>query len=334
MSKLFKRYDSITNSYSEKFIEGIRERGFSTGTWVSTEKIHGSSFCFITDGEDVWRGKRSGICDDQFFNNWKLDSYEESVLMTFENLKDAERIEEGATMVLYGEIFGGQFFGQQEPGSSRIQSGVNYHPGTEFAAFDIKIIDEDGHSYFLDYLTFMQYIDLEIPTCPELARGSFDDLLKMENDFPSKVPAMFGLQVPKGEHAQCEGFVMKPLDRAPSISKGRCILKSKCAAHSERSGRERRPKADYSLTEEQKYTYAEFTTYINQSRLEAVLSKEGVVEWKDFGRIQGLLLQDAKKDFELDTTICLKDDDFWAKAHKSLGNIAGEVTREHLKRIL
>ena len=43
MSKLFKRYDSITNSYSEKFIEGIRERGFDTGVWVAQEKIHG---CF------------------------------------------------------------------------------------------------------------------------------------------------------------------------------------------------------------------------------------------------------------------------------------------------
>ena len=138
--------------------------------------------------------------------------------------------------------------------------------------------------------------DGEIPLCPEVGRDTLYNLLKVDNNFPSLVPAQFGLTIPEGKHSQSEGFVIRPLDGEKYIK------------------------------------FSQFSVYFNTPRLESVLSKLGEFTWKDFAKIAGLLVVDAKEEFEQDNDILLKDGDFWNKAKKSISDLSGEVVREHLKK--
>lgn len=337
MKKLFHKYGSLVNHYVEKFISSMMMNGVDGGDWVATEKIHGANFSFWTDGDTVWIGKRSGVIGDghNFFSSFKLEKYFPDIKVIYGNLVDAGIAENGDVMVIYGEIFGGSFFGQQEPGSKSVQGGMNYHPGTEFAAYDIMVYPLDGEDYCLSYLEMLEMIGHGVPLCPEVARGDFYTLLKLDNNFQSLVPAMFNLEIPEGEWAQSEGFVIRPLDGEKYIKGGRCIIKSKNEKFNERGGKTKTAgdkTAASKLTAEEEQLYMRFSIYFNQARFESVVSKFGDVTWKDFGKLNGLLIVDAKEEFERDTGILLKDGDFWGKAKKHINGLAGEIVREHLKK--
>lgn len=337
MKKFFSRYGSLVNHYVEKFLTSMMTNGVDGGEWVGTEKIHGANFQFWTDGNEIWVGKRSGIIGDgqNFFSSFKLEKYFPDVKVVYENLVTSGIIENGDIMGIYGEIFGGSFFGQQDPGSKAVQGGMNYHPSTEFAAYDIMVFPIDGEEYVLSYLEMLEMIDKNIPVCPEVARGSLYDLLKLDNNFQSLVPAAFGLEIPEGKWAQSEGLVIRPLDGEHFIKGGRCIIKSKNEVFNERGGKTRNAgekTADLKMTEEEEKLYMEFSKYFNQARLESVLSKFGEVQWRDFATVNGKLIQDAKEEFESDFDIKLRDGEFWGKAQKHINNLSGEVTREHFKK--
>lgn len=337
--KTFRKFNSLENHYRDKFINAMMTQGKDAGEWVITEKVHGANFSFWFDGgADVWMGKRSGIVGDNFYSSYKLNKYHPAVEITYENLLEAGLLEVGDVMVIYGEIFGGNFFGEKEADSKKVQTGVDYHPGTEFAAFDIQVItlDEERPNYILSYEQMVELIHDEIPRCPELKRGEFYDLIAEENDFPSRVPSMFGLEVPEGKHAQCEGFVLRPVDGEKFLNNGsRCIIKSKNAKYSEKGGAKQNPggKAkDSKFNDEETALYQSFSVYFTQSRLESVVSKIGEVTWQDFGKLNGLLIQDAMEDYNRDNDCSIKEGDFWAKAKKPIGSLAGEIVREYLKR--
>ncbi|CAL9970314.1 RNA ligase [Vibrio phage D148] len=334
----FKKYSSLENHTRDKFIHSLIQNGMTEGEWVAREKVHGANFSFWYTGgdEDVYTGKRSGpIAGDNFFSSYKLDKYKPAVEITYENLLEAGMLEKGDLIGVYGEIFGGHFFGNQEPGSKAVQAGMNYHPGTEFVAFDIMIFKHDG-MYILSDDEMVEHIAEEIPLAPEVGRGEFNDLLMLDNDFQSLIPGIFKLEVPEGEKAQCEGFVMRPSSGDKFLSSGaRAIIKHKNKAFNEKGGN-KDPKRfkDAALTDEETEIFKKFSVYFNSVRLESVLSKEGEVTWKDFGRVNGLLIQDAMKDFDHDNDFNIKDGDFWGKASKAVGNLAGEVVREYFKKHL
>lgn len=339
--KVFRKFASLENHYRDKFTNSMMMQGLDTGEWVSTEKIHGANFSMWYDGgDDVYFGKRSGPIgnSDNFYSSTKLEKYHPAVEVTYENLVEAGLLTQGDTMVIYGEIFGGNFFGEKEEGSKKVQSGVDYHPGTEFAAFDIQVItaDESDVNYILSYDEMVSLISDEIPMCPEMKRGNFYDIIAEPNDFPSLVPSLFGLEVPEGKHAQCEGFVMRPVDGEKFLKNGsRCIIKSKNEKYSEKGGKKQNPGSkakDLKLTEGEEKQYQEFSTYFNTSRLESVISKIGEVSWADFGKLTGLLVQDAMEDYNRDNECVLREGDFWGKAKKPIGNLAGELVREYLKK--
>lgn len=43
----FKKYNSIENSYRQKFLNYIVEQGKAAGEWTVSEKVHGANFSFV-----------------------------------------------------------------------------------------------------------------------------------------------------------------------------------------------------------------------------------------------------------------------------------------------
>lgn len=328
----FKKYGSLINHYMSKSINRIRDRGLDSGIWVALEKIHGANLGLWCDGTSCWKSNRTGICDDKFFNSHKLNKYNDCVLSTYDNLLSSGFVKEGSTIVLYGEIFGGNFFGSQEDGVGKIQRKVDYHPGIEFACYDISVFNLDGEEYCLSYMEMLDNIDENIPLCPEISRGTFDEVFDTSNDFPSRVPGMFGLIVPDGKHSQCEGFVMKPLLKNIYTHNGtRCIIKSKNTKFNEKGGKSLTSPVDLILTDEEEYIYKKISPYINTTRLESVISKIGIISWKDFAKVNGLFIQDALCDFESENETRIKGSDVWSKIKKPLNGISMEIVREYLR---
>lgn len=48
--------------------------GLTGGEWVVTEKIHGSNFCFTTDGKEIKCAKRNALIEDDksFFGHKEI----------------------------------------------------------------------------------------------------------------------------------------------------------------------------------------------------------------------------------------------------------------------
>ena len=57
----FNKYAKMENSYQEKWLDIIRQNGLDIGQFCVTEKIHGSNFSFITNGEEIREGKRTSV---------------------------------------------------------------------------------------------------------------------------------------------------------------------------------------------------------------------------------------------------------------------------------
>lgn len=67
-------YASIENTYQEKVLAMAEAEGLTGGEWVVTEKIHGSNFCFTTDGKEIKCAKRNALIEDDksFFGHKEI----------------------------------------------------------------------------------------------------------------------------------------------------------------------------------------------------------------------------------------------------------------------
>lgn len=345
MSNEFHKYNSLVNVTDPKFINNMIRNGKDSGLWVALEKIHGSNFGLCTDGSgEVWhctRTKRMGAADS-LKGSSKLHKYDSDVLKIYDQLLEDEILVKGDQLIIRGEIFGGNFFGTSAPNTSVVQRGMSYHPDTEFMLYDIEIYPEADAPYgegytptFLSYLdTILLLFDTEVSLLhvPNLGGGTLQEMLKLPNEFPSKVPEDFGLELPEGKIAPCEGFVIKPLGDNKFMHNGkRCILKNKNSKFDEKGGKPTKVRKEVNLSDVDKAVFEEFSTYINEVRLESVLSKLIEYTWKDFGMVMGLLVQDAKVDYESDHSINLKDSDTWTTINKLVTNLATQITRAYFE---
>jgi len=311
----FKPYTSIENHYREKYIEILREYGFDKDVrWVAHEKIHGSNFSFITDGKVVSVASRNNVVNGDFYHcQAVIDKYTQPVL----NLKNIEYPKEKQIQI-YGELFG--------PG---IQSGVFYGHNKEFMAFELVADDE------IQYFNIATRLLAKhgIKHAPFLGVfQSLDEGLALDNTFVSKVydelyppdAAEVGfVQFSLGEN-DAEGFVLKPaVDALFTPNGSRVIIKSKATHFAEKTGRSPKkpsePNPFIPVVEQ----------YVNQNRLDAVISKEGELTPRDFGRIIKLMAEDVIIDM-------IKDDDLpvdWKKQEefKIVGKAVSMVVAKFLK---
>lgn len=300
----FKKYNSIEYNYRVEYIKKIRNNGYDSKDiyWHVTEKIHGSNFSFITNGETVECQKRTSILKNEKFYNWQClkEQYEENILnmFSFMNRTMGSPLE---TLYVYGELFGGHYPHKdvkQYNASIKIQKGIYYHPGNEFMAFDIFAVFKDGNARWLELNEIVILcIHTDIETVPLLKIGTFDECLDYSNDFQTKVPNVFGL--PEIDNNICEGVVIKP-NKPLYIGQDRIIIKNKNDKWKEKAKEPKKKKQPIVITEDQQKYIDEYSKYLTVPRFQNAASKIGEPDFKLFSDFVKEIYEDAMKDFKKD----------------------------------
>lgn len=295
----FHKYPEIENSYRKMFMDEIKEQNLAGGTWIVTEKIHGSNISIWYDGKDFRYAKRSGWItgdDGKFYNYEKVvKQYENSIKSLFDNLNKQYPDNPIEEIVIFGEIYGGSYNHpdvKKDPNAIRVQKGVQYHPKNLLYIYDIKI---DGK--FLDYYDFEEIaIDYGFYFAESLFAGTLEECLKYPNDFQTTIPAYFGL--PEIEGNVCEGVVIKPRDTR-FMGHTRVIIKNKNDKFKEKE-KSTKQKKEITLSENAQKLSEEILTCVTENRLRNVLSKLGQIKQEQFGFLMKEFTGDVLKDFYKD----------------------------------
>ena len=300
----FKPYHPIENSSREDYLQELKEYGLDQGIFVVQEKVHGGNLVFITDGKEIRCAKRTGLRDDKekFFNFQKVrDRYRERILAAYKLVKELNP--EMDELYIFGELFGGYYPHAQVPkveSAIKLQQGVFYSPDNDFYAFDLRVYNK---SYLDLDISARIFEELGFIYAHNLFQGSLEECLAYPNEFESKIPEYLGLPLIPGNIA--EGVVIKPLSVKFLPSKDRVILKNKNPKYEEkivRKAKIKRPKPKVSdLVNDLR---GEALAYINENRLQSVISKIGEVDLtaikndpKQIGKVLGPLAQDVLQDF-------------------------------------
>ena len=303
----FQKYSSLENAYRDKFTNACRNVGIKD--WVATVKVHGSNFGFISDGDDLEPFKRSStIGKNPETGMYDFYGCNDIVAECTPKVKRLAQVV-GKPIQVYGELYG-----------QGVQKEINYG-GKKFIMFDI--LTDDGWLEWDEVVRLGEQVG--IPTVPELARGDLEDMLNLPTDFVCPLS-------PTGDMA--EGVVIKPLTEVhTTLSTGsRPIIKNKSKAFSEK--KQKTSKKPFKLPEHIKPIMTDFTAYLTENRLNNVLSKIDLstLTQKDFGKVMGMLVQDAKEEFERDEYEINKDD--WKLMTKTVNKEAGQVVRAQWLNIL
>ena len=294
----FKKYGSIENAQNQDIIRKIKEQGFYNEEYVVQEKVHGANVCFITNGKNIISAKRTAIisADEKFYNLQELQKkYETKIIQLFNII--SKKVENISQLAVYGELFGGLYAHPavlKVKSATRLQKGIYYSPDNDFYAFDIRINNEQ----YLDTDTINGFFEeAEFFYAKTLFRGTLDDCLAYPNEFQSQIAVWLGL--PQIENNTCEGVVIRPVKPLFFKNRARVMLKNKNekwaekSNYSARKAKKQKTEKPLPLSNLAQILLKEISTYINENRLNSVLSKIGQVSQKDRGKLQGMLGKDA-----------------------------------------
>ncbi len=331
----FRKYSSIDNAYRTKTVHQIDIQGLAGGEWVSTVKVHGANYSLWYDGKTYARGKRSGFIgeSDIFYGDVNLD-YTQKIKNMYEYLcGNVDQEDHPLELRIVGEIYGGLYDHPEvdrDPTATRVQKEVSYRPDNGFIVFDIAV-----NGRFVDWETVkVLCFKFGFDHVVELARGKFNDLIKIPVVFPDPIGVMLGHPIIGGNDA--EGWVLKPVENAFFGNGSRVILKGKNPKMSEKCKKFKPKKPVYTLTDDATVMYEELICYFNENRLRNVLSHGHDITQRDFGKLLGLLAKDGYDDF-------LKDNsEAWEKLdkkdqiliRKGMNRIAGDIIRPNFVNII
>lgn len=332
------KYNSIRNGYDANFLDRCIQ-ACGPSRMAALEKIHGANFSFLCDGNTVAQGSRNDLIDptESFYGSGRFfNRYAPTVKTLFQLIKsEFPRL---TKVVLFGEIFGGRYNGETVPGAKQVQAGMNYHPDTEFAAFDVKVFFENGVESYIPYVDMVDLLDDanmltgpdgRIKIAPVVGIGTVAELVKIDPLFYTKVPAWFGLNTcdEKTDVDYSEGFVIRGYDEEFRTHRDeRVVIKVKNERFAE-SAKPVRIKAEIVLDEDEQAKLDGICAYINTNRLNNVLSKFEVTSAKQFGQVQGELVRDALEDFNRDNDLNLSGDPVWPKIAKMVGKHAADTIK-------
>ena len=134
---MFKKYNSIENSYREEFLNRIQSHGFWKDEYVVQEKVHGANLSFwTTDGITFHTAKRTADLnpEERFYN---FQSVLAILQPKFENIWKELKIAspELTQLTIFGELMGGSYPHPDVPRNSKAvktQKGIYYSPNNEF----------------------------------------------------------------------------------------------------------------------------------------------------------------------------------------------------------
>lgn len=336
----FNKYSSIENTYQTLYLNKVRQIVPKDAIWDVTEKVHGANCCIITNGNDTKFAKRSGIIKEgeNFFNYEKvLEEFRPKIINAFNYIK--KKYETNETIInlvqFYGELFGGAYPHPDVPRNSQfnsVQKGLYYAPYQSFYGFDIAIVYKSPEKEGRFWLNPDEMADVfeknDIFYSKSLFRGTLDECLEFNNAFQSNIPTWLGL--PPIEDNICEGVVFKPMVPYFFNNGDRILLKNKNERFSEKK-KEKVHKVIPDLPEDVKKAISTVSEYINDNRLNNVISHEGEFDMpKDFGRLIKLFTMDILNDFIKE----YKEWNFLEKVNqklvtKEVNSLAVKVIKDH-----
>lgn len=325
-----RKYNSIENSYRERAINDIKKYIPSDAEWVVQEKIHGANLQIITDGTTVQIGSRNQMLTsfEQLEQFYRIDTIAENLSFSATDLYSLMLqfgyIHSTAKIIIYGELFGGYYpHDDVEPTEiPKVQKGVCYSPDLLFYAFDVFVqTGDDGSGHYLDSNAFQDLVAQTFNVCRVLFTGSLTECLAYPNDGVTTIPAELGL--PAIENNIMEGVVIKPRSNAVT----RIPLKNKNDLFSENQKSKGPQKAPEPVSDNLQKALDVLAGYINDNRLDAVLSKHGQpLEGKVIGQTIGELTKDALQDMEKDDKEILEVLDKGER--KNLNKYGSQVSRK------
>ena len=273
----FMKYGSLTNHYRQKEIgywldnyPSLKDEVFEV-----TEKIHGANFQVLITKDDIKYGKRSSFLSEgeSFFDYQNvMKKYEED----FEKFRQYIIKYSIDSIRLFGELFGG-----------KIQKGVDYGQEKHFKLFNIYLDDIlQSPQHVGDIFTIANVSeDLHVPKLKHVV-GIFEAL-----EYDTK----FNSLISNKEDNICEGVVVKPYRSIYENNGSIFYIKKKNEEFKEKS---KEQKSSTPINDNLLKLQIEFSAYINENRLDSVVSKEGDIESeKQIGLYIKLLMEDAKEDF-------------------------------------
>lgn len=297
----FRKYNSIENTYQDKLIHKVVQFKMNDDDkWFVTEKVHGANFSVSTDGQNLRYAKRTSFLSqsDNFFNWQEIAGGLNGKIFKLYHLIKV-RYKDTSKVQVFGELFGGSYPHKNVPKNNhacRVQKGVFYSPNNEFMAFDILINDK---MYIYPKEAFELFKICDIPHVPVIATGqTLDEALKISNEFNTLIPNL--LDFPEIDDNICEGVVIVPETGEQFMGENRIIFKNKNSKFSEKQKTKVR-KQDNTLSDGEAKWQKELLGYINDNRLDNVISHEGVFDSnKQIGKFMGLLHKDVMQDFVKD----------------------------------
>jgi len=329
---MFKKYNSIENTYREEFLEKIKGHGFWKDEFVVQEKVHGANLSFwTTDGLTFHAAKRTAQLElsERFYN---FQSVLASLQPKFENIWRDLKVTypELTQLTIFGELMGGSYPHpdvKRNPTAVKTQKGIFYSPNNEFFAFDILLNRTD----YLSVTKANYYFEKEgLLHAKTIFKGTITDCLTHDNEFNSTVPADLGL--PEITPNIIEGVIIRPAQPRYFNNGTRVILKNKNEKWSERIKRDKPIKPAVVYSEKVTQLLEAVQAYITENRLENVLSKIGKVTIKDFGKVVGLFNKDILEDFQKDygEVLATLEKKEQKAINKSLGSITPKMVRNRL----
>lgn len=299
----FKKYNTIENSFQQKFISAIMKQGFGDLEYVVQEKVHGANLCFITDGQTILTARRNElILDDEIFynSNLVLEKYQSKI---FELFLDVSERFHAKSVTVFGEIFGGGYPHPEvpvDPNAQLVQRGIYYCPSNDFYAFDILI---NGESYLYTETVNQLFEKHNFHYAKTLFKGNLSDCLAYSNAFKTTIPQEFYL--PELEGNICEGVVIRPIKPLFLKNGERVMIKNKNEKWAENNNFVDKNilksllKLDgENLSDEAQFLCEEIYKLITINRLNNIVSKIGFIDpKKDLGKVLGLFNKDVITDF-------------------------------------
>lgn len=301
----FFKYPSIENSYNHKFVDRIKFEGYDKEEYCITEKIHGTNtqVAYYTDNDEFVYGTRERVLprNEKCYNAQEIFEGLKNKMRSIVNLLQQKCVNNVKVVIFFGELYGGAYPHKEvnkDNHAIKVQKGVFYSQHNQWRAFDIAFkLKGEKHMHFLSWSDFISACEkVNLDHVPLLGIClSLDEALQFPNDKLSEVYKLNDL--PEIEDNVMEGVVIKPLSKDLWIGSHRVILKNKNDKFKEK-WREKKPDIQEEMPEIVKQAITEISAYINENRVNNVISHLGEVSVKDIGKIIGLSSQDALEDYK------------------------------------